>query len=116
MSRFYLDTDKIYLSDGVVKDSLILSQAPSRLYDRSRREYCVPATRECLAFILQRFPDADVSADIFEYVARNEAIISSASVARESLSDAILPVNGTPYQHQKQAFSMCMKLYGVMIP
>lgn len=117
MPSFFLDNDTI-IYDGVVslKDTATIRSIGGVQYDRSRRAYRLPCTRESLALILTRLPEADISEDVFSAVARKEAVIADALHARESLSDAVLPVNGTPYQHQKQAFSMCMRLYGVMIP
>lgn len=117
MLRFFLEDDTI-LYDGVksLKQHATISSISGTQYDRKRRAYKLPCTRETLALIITRFPEADIDEGVFSAVARKEAVLADASVVRDAESTAVLPVNGMPYQHQKQAFSMCMKLYGVMIP
>ncbi len=94
------------------KSSVQLQAVPGRVYDRSLRVYLLPCSQQTLDFLTPYGYTVDEL--VHQAILDRGAAAARARVIKGAVVDEVenMPVTRTPWQHQQQAYSFVMELFG----
>lgn len=90
-------------------EQILLSGIPGRVFDRSLREYLVPADSGVVKILVDSIPGLVVSGGVDKLICDR----MRGRVWRGDSGGVVMPVRGTPYEHQREAFARCLTAFGV---